>query len=77
MALLFLLIGGGGLALAMANSVQRSPAMGFPIWLVYASMPLAGLLGLWHLATDIPALLRGEDEETETQRLHAEELKSA
>ncbi len=61
---LFIVMGGGGLSLAFMHNVESSPAIGLPIWVVYAGMPLGGILGVWHLALVLPGLLQGEKGES-------------
>lgn len=57
---MYFLLGFGGLELAMLHHVQRSPATGLPIWVVYCALPLGGVLGLWHTFKGLPELLRGK-----------------
>lgn len=58
---MFLFLGTGGLQLGFLHHVQRSPATGLPIWVVYCALPVGGVLGLWHTMQDLPALVRGEE----------------
>jgi TRAP-type C4-dicarboxylate transport system permease small subunit len=58
---MFLFLGLGGLELSFLHHVQRSPATGLPIWVVYSGLPVGGTLGLWHTLRDLPGLLRGEE----------------
>jgi TRAP-type C4-dicarboxylate transport system permease small subunit len=58
MVVLFCLLGIGGLRLAIQNGEEQSPAMSLPFWVVYMSLPLSGLLGLYHSARAIPDLLK-------------------
>lgn len=58
---LFLTIGIGGLEMAITHSVERSPAMQVPVWVIYSGLPLGGLLGVWHLLLDLPSILRPEE----------------
>jgi TRAP-type C4-dicarboxylate transport system permease small subunit len=58
---MFLLLGIGGLELGILHHIERSPAMGLPIWLIYAALPIGGGLGLWHTIQDLPSLIRGEE----------------
>ena len=58
---MFLFLGVGGLELGMLHHVQRSPATGLPIWVVYCALPVGGALGLWHTFQDLPGLIRGEE----------------
>ncbi|HEY0798257.1 MAG TPA: TRAP transporter small permease, partial [Candidatus Baltobacteraceae bacterium] len=46
MVLLFVLLGYGGLRLAIVNGGELSFAMSMPFWVVYMSLPLCGVLGL-------------------------------
>jgi TRAP-type C4-dicarboxylate transport system permease small subunit len=58
MVVLFGLLGIGGLRLAIENGGEQSPAMSLPFWVVYMSLPLGALLGLYHSARAIPDLLK-------------------
>ena len=59
---MFLSLGAGGLELGILHHVQRSPATGVPIWVVYCALPVGGALGLWHTLRDLPRLLKRERE---------------
>ncbi len=61
MAGLFLALGLGGLDLAMIHSVEHSPALGVPIWVVLSGLPVGGLLGIWHLSLATPMARRQEE----------------
>jgi len=58
---MFFFLGAGGLQLSFLHHVQRSPATGLPIWVVYCALPVGGALGLWHTFQDLPRLLRHDD----------------
>jgi TRAP-type C4-dicarboxylate transport system permease small subunit len=53
-----------GLELVFLASSQRSPALNLPISWIYASVPVAGLLMLLHIAAALDAVLgsRAEDQ---------------
>ena len=55
---MFLSLGAGGLELGILHHVQRSPATGLPIWVVYCALPVGGVLGLWHTLQDLPRVLK-------------------
>ena len=55
MAGLFIVLGLGGLDLAIIHSVERSPALDIPTWVVFSALPVGGLLGLWHLSVAMPS----------------------
>ena len=58
---MFVVLGWGGLELALLHHVQRSPATGVPIWSIYSALPVGGALGIWHTFRDLPGLVRGEE----------------
>ncbi len=58
---MFLSLGLGGLELAFLHHIQRSPATGLPIWVVYTAVPVGGALGIWHTVQDLPGLIRGAE----------------
>jgi TRAP-type transport system small permease protein len=58
MVLLFSILGFGGAEIARTNSVDTSPTLGIPMWIVFIAFPITAALGLWHLATEIPELIK-------------------
>jgi TRAP-type C4-dicarboxylate transport system permease small subunit len=58
-ALLILVYGGGRLTLYIMQSGQVSPAIGYPFWLVYLAVPVAGLLMALYTLRDLSRSFRG------------------
>ena len=54
MVLLFGTLAFGGTQLVMQHAMQESPVLRIPYWEFVAMMPIAALLGLWHLAFELP-----------------------
>jgi TRAP-type C4-dicarboxylate transport system permease small subunit len=52
-ALLILVYGGGRLTLYIMQSGQVSPAIGYPFWLVYLAVPVAGVLMALYTLRDL------------------------
>ena len=61
MAGLFVVLGLGGLQLAIIHSVEHSPALEIPTWVVFSALPVGGLLGVWHLFLAMPVGCREEE----------------
>ena len=47
-----------GYIFASGETIQTGPVSGVPLWVVYASVPIGGLLGLYHVLYDLRRLLR-------------------
>ena len=47
-----------GYAFASGETVQSGPVSGIPLWIIYASVPTGGALGLYHALCDLPQLIR-------------------
>lgn len=56
---LFLVIVGYQLIASMQANMQRSPAMEIPLWVVYASLPVGGLLFVYRIGQAIWKLRTG------------------
>jgi C4-dicarboxylate transporter DctQ subunit len=52
-----------GLELALRTSGMRAPMLGIPMWVIYAALPLSGLLDFAFLLARLAQLLRGEPPE--------------
>jgi C4-dicarboxylate transporter DctQ subunit len=52
-----------GLELALRTSGMRAPMLGIPMWVIYAALPLSGLLDLVFLLARLAQLVRGQPPE--------------
>jgi TRAP-type C4-dicarboxylate transport system permease small subunit len=56
MAVLYIVMGYGGVDIAFTHGGQSSPVSNVPMWIVFAGFPVAAALGLWHLLFEMPDL---------------------
>lgn len=56
--LFFAVLAIAGLLFAAGETVQTGPVSGVPLWIIYASVPTGGILGLYHALGELQQLIR-------------------
>ena len=70
--LFFAVLSIAGYVFTAGETVQTGPVSGIPLWIVYASVPTGGVLGLYHALCELRQLIRSPL--SVTAAYHSEEI---